>query len=230
MAEAERLGVDPCPIAAHVLAACSSGCSDAWKVKPKYYDDRWTQQPRLWSCVVEDVGARGTEMIRSGFWPIQQRERELRAAWAKKIAEFMERKENGDVEKGEKPPAACERISTSDATVEAACQTLADGHECSKLTVLCDELVTFLGNFGRDDKSAAARALWLESYDRGPKNIDRIMRGNVFVPNWSIVVAGNIQPRKLASMGDGLIDDGLFQRFMTIHTKPSEIVIDDDQR
>ena len=28
---------------------------------------------------------------------------------------------------------------------------------------------------------------WLESYDGGPQRIDRIMRGHVYVPNWSLV-------------------------------------------
>ena len=44
------------------------------------------------------------------------------------------------------------------------------------------------------------RALMLEAYDGGPQRVDRIKRGHVFVPNWSVVVAGNIQPRRLAGM------------------------------
>ena len=44
-AEAERLNVDPCPLAGHVLAACAVSISDAWCVKPKKHD-HWTQQAR----------------------------------------------------------------------------------------------------------------------------------------------------------------------------------------
>ena len=61
----------------------------------------------------------------------------------------------------------------------------------------------------------------LEAYDGGPQRVDRIKRGHVYVPNWSVVVAGNIQPRRLAGMAENLIDDGLFQRFLTIHTRPA---------
>jgi hypothetical protein len=43
-----------------------------------------------------------------------------------------------------------------------------------------------------------------------------------------MVVAGNIQPRRLAGMAKDLVDDGLFQRFLTIHTRPSAIGIEDD--
>lgn len=106
---------------------------------------------------------------------------------------------------------------------------LKDGDEVSKLTLLCDELVAFLGGFARYSASGAAgRALWLEAYDGGPQRIDRIRRGHVYVPNWSVVVAGNIQPRRLAGMAKDLIDDGLFQRFLTVHTQPCDLGADDD--
>jgi Protein of unknown function (DUF3987)/RepB DNA-primase from phage plasmid len=228
--EAERLNVDPCALSAHVLAAVSAVCSDAWKVKPKRHD-RWTQQPRLWVCVVKDVGQRGTEMIRSAFWPVAKIENELRAKWQKEMAEWAERQ--AQRKKGDKTPdprPALPRLTTQDATIEAASQILAQGNEYSKLTYKSDELVTFLGSAGRyTPKGDAARALWLEGYDGGPQHIDRIIRGNVYVPNWSIGVAGNIQPRRLAGMAKDLIDDGLFQRFITIHTKPSTPCPDDDQ-
>ena len=69
----------------------------------------------------------------------------------------------------------------------------------------------------------------LEAYDGGPQRVDRIKRGHVYVPNWSVVVAGNIQPRRLAGMAENLIDDGLFQRFLTIHTRPALLGVDDDR-
>jgi Protein of unknown function (DUF3987) len=226
--ESDRLGVDPCAISAHVLAAVSTVSSDAWRLKPKRHDE-WTQQPRLWACVVKDVGQRGTEMIRSAFWPVVSIEGELRKKWQQEMAEWLEN--NQDKKKGEQDSKPhLPRLTTQDATVEAASQILANGNEYSKLTYKSDELVTFLGGAGRyTAKGDAARALWLESYDGGPQHIDRIIRGNVYVPNWSIGVAGNIQPRRLAGMAKDLIDDGLFQRFVTIHTKPSTPCADDDQ-
>jgi Protein of unknown function (DUF3987) len=227
--ETERLNVDPCALAAHVLAAVSAVCSDAWKVKPKRHD-RWTQQPRIWACVIKDVGQRGTDMIRSAFWPISKIEDEFRQEWSRAVAQWTERQqERKKGDKTEDPKPICKRLTTQDATIEAASQLLANGNKFSKLTYKSDELVAFLGSFGRyTTKDAAARALWLESYDGGPQNIDRIIRGNVYVPNWSVVVSGNIQPRRLAGMAQHLIDDGLFQRFITIHTKPTILLTDDD--
>lgn len=236
-AEAIRLNVDPVPIAAHALAACATSISDAWRFKPKQHD-HWTQQARLWVCVVKDVGARGTEAIRSAFFPIREVEKHMREEWAKEHTawqlrqkEWKETRQKTDPKLDPNDPEPqFKRLTTQDATVEAASQMLANGDEHSKLTVLCDELVSFLGGFARySDKGSSSRALWLESFDGGPQQIDRIIRGNVFVPNWSVIVAGNIQTRRLGGMAKDLADDGLFQRFMVVHTKPPLMGVDDDQ-
>lgn len=230
-AEAERLNVDPCPLAAHVIAACATSISDLWRIKPKRHDP-WTQQARIWTCVVKEVGARGTEMVRSAFWPVREREAELFEQWKREHAAWHERQaaRKGTGEDEEDPEPICKRLTSQDATIEAASELLARGDQSAKLTLLCDELVAFFGGFGRYSPSGAAgRALWLEGYDGGPHQIDRIKRGHVYVPNWSIIVAGNIQPRRLAAMGKDLIDDGLFQRFLTVHTRPVELGLDDDK-
>ena len=231
MVEAERLNVDPCPLAAHIIAACATACSDAWRIQPKLHDPTWTQQARIWTCVVKEVGARGTDMIRAAFWPIRKREDELHAAWRREMDAWEDRqrsRKKGDKTVDREP--VCERITTQDATIEAAGQILSEGDENAKLTMLCDELVGFLGSFGRyDNKGSSGRGKWLESYDGGPTRLDRIIRGRVYIPNWSIIVAGNIQPRRLSGMAADLIDDGLFQRFMTVHTKPSDIGLADDR-
>jgi hypothetical protein len=232
VAEAERLNVDPCPLAGHVLAACAASISDAWRVRPKRHDRVWTQQARIWSCVIKDVGQRGTEMIRSAFWPVKDRDAKAFEQWQHERAAWAERqvsRKKGD--RGDDDPEPTpKRFTTSDATIEAASQILANGDRHAKLTLICDELTGFLGSFGRySPNGAAARAQWLESFDGGPQRIDRIRRGHVFVPNWSLVIAGNIQPRRLAGMAGDLIDDGLFQRFMTIHAKPAALGVDDDQ-
>jgi len=232
MVEAERLNVDPCPIAAHVLAACSAVCSDKWRVRSKKHDTAFTQHPRLWVCVVKDVGSRGTAMINSAFWPIRRIEDKYRADWQRELAVWLERKaERKKGEQGQDPKPVMKRITTNDTTIEATSQILEGGGDYGKMAVVCDELSGWLSGFNRYDKSGggAARGYWLESYDGGPRMIDRVLRGHSFVPNWSVCIAGNIQPRRLGNLGKHLIDDGLFQRFMTIHTKPSDVGIDDDQ-
>ena len=76
-AEGERLVADSVPIAIFDVAACSLAIGDEWRIKPKLHDP-WTQQARLWVCIVKPSGARGTEMLRAAVWPIAAREKELR--------------------------------------------------------------------------------------------------------------------------------------------------------
>jgi hypothetical protein len=173
-------------------------------------------------------------MILSGFWPVKYRDGKAFEHWKREHAAWKERhvglKKKGNADNDPEPKLR--RFTTSDATIEAASQILADADGAhAKLTIIADELIAFLGSFGRyTPNGAAARAQWLEAYDGGPQRIDRIRRGHVYVPNWSLVIAGNIQPRRLASMAGDLIDDGLFQRFMTIHAKPAQLGVDDDDR
>ena len=56
----------------------------------------------------------------------------------------------------------------------------------------------------------------LALYDGGPRRIDRVVRGKMFVENWSAVPVGHIQPAKVRQLVDGLSDDGLLQRFMIV--------------
>lgn len=225
MVEAERLNVDPCPLAVHVLAACAASISDQWSIKPKAHD-RWTQQPRLWGCVVKNVGGRGTEMIRAAFWPVEARNSEAINRWQAEHAAWKARQNEG--KETEDPEPQCQRALTNDATVEALSEILSRGGDNSKITVLADELVSVLGGFGKYKQHGGAdRADMLKAYDGGPHTVDRIKRGLIYVPNWSVGVAGNIQERKLADMARFLVDDGLFQRFMTVHARPMPIVDDD---
>jgi Protein of unknown function (DUF3987) len=150
-------------------------------------------------------------------------------AWQSEMAAWEARQQNRNKKDPPDPKPVCRRIATQDATVEAATEILSGGDEYSKLTIRCDELVGWLSSLSRyNTKGGGARAMWLEGYDGGPQYIDRIIRGNIYVPNWSVIVAGNIQPRRLAAMAKDLVDDGLFQRFLVNHTRPPELGIEDD--
>ena len=234
MAEGERLCTDPCPIAAHALAAASTAISDGWQIKPKR-NDGYRQGPRIWVCVVKDVGARGTEMIRSAYWPLKEEDKSRSKEHFAKVAEWKARQDAlpaKDRNKSDDPQPQETRLLTNDGTVEALGEILRHAGEHGKIGVLADELVTLLGSFGRYTAKGggSSRAQLLEAYDGGPQRIDRVGRGAIYVKNWSITVAGNIQPRRLAGMARDLHDDGLFQRFMTIHAAPSLLEDEDDDK
>ena len=229
--EALRLNTDTCPIAAHVLGACAASIHGSWRIKPKRHD-WWTEPAILWVCVVKDVGTRGTETIRSAFWPVRgcdrknyQEWKSLHDSWKKRQAE----KGKGDPADDD-PEPIYRRLISNDATVEAASEILKTGDDHAKLTLECDELVVFLGGFNRySTNGSSARADWLQAYDGGPHHIDRVRRGHVYVPNWAVNIAGNIQTRRLQGLGGDMISDGLFQRFMTIHAPPQKLGVDDDR-
>jgi len=118
----------------------------------------------------------------------------------RKIDQYVKTGGVGDMAvEPQRPPAR--RLLVADCTVEALSEILADNPR--GVLAYADELAGWFGAFdqyrahgGRD------RALWLESWNGGPTHVDRVRRGHVLVPNWSVCIVGGIQPepmRKLAS-------------------------------
>ena len=200
-AEGARLGVDPAGLATLAAGACSGVISDHWKIRLKKLDS-WSEAPRLWIAIVSAPGTKKTDQVRSVKRPIDTLEHEMRKQWGKDL-EAHERelqewnKQKGD-DKGEKPqPPPEPRISFQDGTVEALSEILSNGTE--KLLLIQDELTVMFGSFDRynSSKGGAQRGHWLKLYDGGVNRIDRVNRGNVYVPNWSASIVGGIQPEKV---------------------------------
>ena len=108
------------------------------------------------------------------------------------------------------------RLATDDFTPEVLCDLL---QVSNKVLLRSDELATVLGAYERYQKAGAinaGRAHMLALYDGGPRRIDRVLRGKMFVENWSAVPVGHIQPAKVRQLVSGLSDDGLLQRFMIV--------------
>jgi hypothetical protein len=231
--EGERVLADPVGIVAHCIGAASAVASDAWRIKPKLHD-HWTQQPRVWTCVIKPPGARGTDMLRAAYKPVEQIANELRAEYEREMGAFQASLEglNGkELEQAKKNEPRQTRLITNDATVEPLSELLRYKGKHGKVGYYDDELTTFIdfGRYKSGKGGGGARAAMLQAYDGGPQQIDRVMRGNVYVANWSVTASGNIQPRKLLEMGIELASDGLFQRFMVVHAKPTPLYEDDDK-
>src|SRR5215467_5882461 len=71
----------------------------------------------------------------------------------------------------------------------------------------------------------ADRGFWLQAYDGGPHNVDRIKRGSIHIKNLSVSLLGCIQPDRLAEM-QGLTSDGLLQRFVPVMWGPATFTQD----
>jgi hypothetical protein len=235
-AEAIRLSVDPVGIAAAAVAVCSGVISDDWEVRLKQHDP-WSQQPRLWVGIVERPGSKKTEQLRSARRPLDRIEGERRRAYQAAFAEYREAhtawkklpKKERDAQNEPQPPVE-PRITTQDTTIEAYSELL---QNASKIVAMLDELAGFLGSLDRytNGRCGAGRSHAIELYEGGPRRIDRVMRGSIYLANWSAVVVGAIQPEKLRGMIKDLSTDGLLQRFMIIvpsQVQPSDP--DDDDK
>ena len=221
VAEGARLQVDPCHLAALTIGACSAVLSDDWRVRLKVHDTGWTQHPSIWVAVVAESGRKKTDSFRSATRGIFKIESKLREEHSKAMAKHLEEHDRWEAlpkkNRGQEPkPPAEVRLATDDFTPEVLCDLL---QVSNKVLLRSDELATVLGAYERYQKAGsvnAGRAHMLALYDGGPRRIDRVIRGKMFVESWSAVPVGHIQPAKVRQLMDGLSDDGLLQRFMLV--------------
>ena len=220
-AEAARLQVDPCHIAALDIGVCSAVIPDGWRIQLKARDTIWAERPAIWIGVVAASGRKKSDCMRSATAPVDKIQDRLRSEFNKELARYTEelhRWENAPKGKKDKKPEEPKetRILTDDYTIE----TLSDLLQTrDKILVKADELATFLGaadRFGNGTKAIAGRAHMLALYDGGARRIDRVTRGKIFVRNWSAVPVGHIQPERVRPLVADLASDGLLQRFALV--------------
>ena len=104
-----------------------------------------------------------------------------------------------------------------DITVEALSEVLKDNDR----GVLCiqDELSGWFGSMDAYTGGKAGnkdRAAWLQAYNGGFRQVDRVMRGSVSIANFSVSMIGGIQPDAIRRIAKDMTDDGLMQRFMIV--------------
>ena len=232
--KAERLGVDTSMIALPALAVCASALDDFFRVQPKAFDAEWTESARLWVAVVEEAGGKKTPAIDAAVAPL----RTIEAGWTEADASLLaaydleekvyHARVQGHVKasaKGEKtskplPPEKpkSRRLLVSDTTVEALTEILVDNP--SGVLGVYDEIAQLIGSFDayRSSKGTSRdRSLWLQLYNGGAMPVDRVNRGRILVPNWSLSVVGGIQPEVIRRLSGNLTTDGLLARFVVIH-------------
>jgi hypothetical protein len=116
------------------------------------------------------------------------------------------------------PKPALERLTITDATVEAVAAVLSDNKR--GVLLLRDELSAWAANlkkYGEGD-----RAFWIEAFGGRSYTVDRRKLGAkpMFIPHLAVSILGGIQPDRLASLvlqGD---DDGLAARFLYTWPQP----------
>lgn len=233
-----------CPIdfvATAAIAMLGSIIGSACGIRPKQKDN-WTEVPNLWGISIGDPGRLKTPAISQAMAPLHTLDSDARAAHrSAQLAyeqEKLRRKMHADLMKkalikaGTTPTGAdiatiaalaadtddgpkCRRYYTNDTTFEMLGEILRDSPR--GLLVLHDELTSLLEGFERSGREGE-RQFYLGAWNgQSAHHVDRVGRGELYIPRLSASVYGGIQPEKLeqylyeTQMAGG--NDGFIQRF-----------------
>lgn len=225
----ELVGVDPAMVAIPALVTCAAALHDEIRLQPKRHETGWTESARLWCAVVGAPSVKKSPSIKRATRRLRKIDIDLHDQNAANQAQYLEafelhkeakkeaKKSGGPVPPMPEPPKNV-RMVVEDITVEALSEVLKDNSR--GVLVVRDELSGWFGSMdaysGGKSGGSKDRSAWLESYNGGPRVVDRVMRGSVCVPNWSCCMIGGIQPDAIRRIAQNMTDDGLMQRFMII--------------
>ncbi len=225
--QGELVGVEPAMIAIPALVACAATLHDGVQLQVKRHETGWRESARLWCAVVGNPSikkspsiAKAISRVRKINADLAEDNKKVLAKHAGDMEAFKEakkeaKKTGGAVTAPEQP--ALHRLMIQDTTVEAMSEVLKDNPR----GILClqDELSGWFGSMDAYSGGKAGgkdRAHWLEAYNGGHRTVDRVMRGSLNIPNWSVSMIGGIQPDAIRRIAQNMTDDGLMQRFMIV--------------
>ena len=237
---AERMQCPPDFTAVGTLVALSSLIGARAVVKPKANDD-WVVVPNLWGAIVGRPGVMKSPALSEVLKPLHRLEKSARELWQAelddweldcKVAELADAANERQAKSlAAKDPAAARallepkdmpkkpgmrRYVINDATVEKLADLLVTNPWGT--LVYRDEMHGLLCSMDKQGQEGA-RGFYLTGYDGNQGHaVDRIGRGESYVPRVCLAMLGGIQPGKIQSyvrdaVAGGAGDDGLLQRF-----------------
>ena len=238
---ADRMQCPPDFTAVGAVVALSSLIGARVVVKPKARDD-WAVVPNLWGAIVGRPGVMKSPALSEVLKPLQRLEKTEREQWQAaheaweldcKVAELAAKaNEKQAAAQAVKDPAKARallqpadtqaaeptmrRYVVNDATVEKLAELLTVNPWGT--LVYRDEIHGLLCSMDKQGQEGA-RGFYLTGYDGNQGHaVDRIGRGESFVPRVCLAMLGGIQPGKVQSyvreaVAGGAGDDGLLQRF-----------------
>ncbi len=225
--QGELVGVEPAMIAIPALVACAAALHDGVQLQVKRHETGWRESARLWCAVVGNPSIKKSPSISKAISRVRKINADLAEDNKKILAQHAadleaykdakkEAKKTGDVVTAPEQPML-QRLVVQDTTVEALSEVLKDNPR----GILClqDELSGWFGSMDAYSGGKAGgkdRAHWLEAYNGGGRVVDRVMRGTLSIPNWSVSMIGGIQPDAIRRIAQNMTDDGLMQRFMIV--------------
>ncbi len=173
-------------------------------------NSEWFESSRLWAVLIGTPSTGKSPTIRAATDPIKAMHGQSFAVWAKA---------NEGRKPDEREPLPC--LYTSDATVEALADVLRDNPR--GVLMVTEEFASWIGGIDayRDGAGSKNRGEWLQLYDGGPHQVNRVKRGAFLLPNWGATVLAACTPAGLRDALRKLPDDGLIQRFMPVLLRPA---------
>lgn len=234
--QSELTGCDPAIIGMTALVSAAACITDAIKLQPKRNDPTWTESARLWVAVVGDPSTKKSPAISKAVRHVKRMDHRMAeqnsSALADHIWQHEQWKEAKKADKSNPPPEpkkpAMKRLLVEDITVEALSEVLKDNPR--GVLALQDELTGWFASMdaykGGTKGASKDRAHWLEAYNGGRRVVDRVTRGNIVVPNWSVSIIGGIQPDMMRRVASSMGNDGLLQRFMVVCARRAVLDVD----
>lgn len=195
-------GIDPSGVIVAATTAAAGAIDDRHKLEVNR-GTNWYVSARQWSVLCGPPSAGKSPAIRVAVDPLKRIHEEGVMQW---------HAENKGLKREEMSPQPATYLS--DATIPALSERLRDNPQ--GVIVLNEEFASWVGAIDSSDRGEAAknRGDWLQLRDGGGRQIERIGRGSIFVPNWGASVLAACTPDGLAKQMKCMPEDGLIQRFV----------------
>jgi hypothetical protein len=199
-----RLQCPPDFIAVSVMIGLAAVAGNKYKMKPKALDGDWSVVPNLWGLLIGSPSSKKTPALNAGLAHVNKLDSAAR--------------------KNKK------RLVVHDSTIEKV-QILQSENPIGLLLVN-DEIAAMFKSFESQSRSGD-RPYLLQAFngDR-PYSVDRVGRDSIYIPENTLSLIGNIQPKVLEEYfgKNGNIDDGFIQRLqLAVYPdfEPSFQIVDD---
>ena len=211
--QSDIIGCDLSMMGMISLANFSAALDHRFELKMMKHGD-WMVRAALWLLLFGKPSVKKSPAIKAGLKELDSIQNLLREAYQTAL------KASKEADSDPPPPPA--RYITNDPTTDKLADILARNPH--GLLLERDELSGWIGQMdrygGAKRNASGDRPFWLKAYDGGGWLVDRIGRGEIYVPNLSVSIIGGIQPRRLAELND-LTTDGLLQRFLPVMVRES---------
>lgn len=200
-------GFDPSGTLMSAITAIAAALPDQYRLQ---ISSTWSVSPRLWTVLIGRSGAGKTPILKTISKPLKNIHNEISSKYLSEY-DAMDKKEQ--MEHGKpKPPS----VFTNDTTVEALSELL-EG-DSRGILMYSEEMASWIGGIeaGYNKSSAKNRGDWLQLYDGGDRQVNRVSRGCVLIHNWGASILTATTPKGLAKQMTDMPEDGLMQRFLPI--------------